>query len=248
VTGSTEPGSTEPGPTRRGSGRAGVSWLPPLTALALLGAAVLASLFSDPVIEKRPPTTLKIPESVLNPLHLASAAPERTRVVSPPPPAATLPVWVTWLVSGVCLTAVVVLAWLLLRGRWVARRTHARADGPRPEALAAARRRQVGVALDEGLADLDDASADPREVVIACWVRLERVAAATGTTRAPGDTSTDLVARLLAEHQVSGDMLAAFAAIYRQARFAASPVGAGTREQARAALRQLRDELAAGAR
>src|SRR5262249_18730925 len=100
--------------------------------------------------------------------------------------------------------------------------------------------------VDEGLADLDDADADPRRAVIACWVRLERAAAEAGTPRGVGDTSADLVSRLLASHMVSGTVLAAFASVYREARFATHTVDVAMREQARAALRQVRDELAAG--
>ena len=85
--------------------------------------------------------------------------------------------------------------------------------------------------------------ADPRRAVIACWVRLEQAAAAAGTPRQPGDTSTELVGRLLREHQVSADVLEAFAAVYREARFAPHEVDLGMRDQARAALRRLRDEL-----
>jgi hypothetical protein len=101
-------------------------------------------------------------------------------------------------------------------------------------------------ALDEGLADLDAMDSDPRRVVIACWVRLERAAAEAGTPRAVGDTSTELVARLLSTSQVSAGVLDAFAAVYREARFATHTVDIGMRDQARAALTQLRDELAIG--
>ena len=52
---------------------------------------------------------------------------------------------------------------------------------------------------------------------------------------------------LLARHLVSEPVLATFAEVYRAARFANHDVDAATRDQARAALRQLGDELA-GAR
>ena len=87
-----------------------------------------------------------------------------------------------------------------------------------------------------------------RRAVIACWVRLEAAAAAAGTERSPGDTSTELVSRLLARHSVSEAVLSALAEVYREARFARHEVDQATREQARTALRLLRDELSAGAR
>jgi hypothetical protein len=45
---------------------------------------------------------------------------------------------------------------------------------------------------------------------------------------------------------VSAGVLDAFAAVYREARFATHTVDIGMRDQARAALTQLRDELAIG--
>ena len=63
-----------------------------------------------------------------------------------------------------------------------------------------------------------------------------------------GDTSTDLVARLLVTHLVSGEVLSAFAEVYREARFATHAVDAAMREQARWALGRIRNELAVGAR
>ena len=105
-------------------------------------------------------------------------------------------------------------------------------------------------AVDQGLDALAETDADPRRAVIACWARLEAVAAGAGAgiARRPGDTSTDLVVRLLGAHRVSADVLADFAAVYRLARFAAHGVDDGMRLRAQAALRQLRDEMAAEVR
>ena len=99
-------------------------------------------------------------------------------------------------------------------------------------------------AVDAGLAELSDSDADPRRAVIACWVRLERAAAAAGTPRAPGDSPTDLVARLLGAHQVSRPVLGALARVYREARFTTHPIDQRMRQTAVDALRQVRAELA----
>jgi hypothetical protein len=154
-------------------------------------------------------------------------------------------------VSALCAAGVLVvvatLLWLLFRDRLAARRSPLTLETAAPPTIAESQQ-LVRAAVDEGLADLDDADADPRRAVIACWVRLERAAAAAGTPREVGDTSTDLVARLLATHLVSGEVLSTFAEVYREARFATHAVDAAMREQARSALVQLRDELAVGAR
>src|SRR5205814_870257 len=79
---------------------------------------------------------------------------------------------------------------------------------------------QVIAAVEAGLSDLDDADADPRRAVIACWVRLEQAAAAAGTPRNVGDTPTELVTRLLTGHAVSAAVPYRLAEVYRLARYA----------------------------
>jgi len=78
-------------------------------------------------------------------------------------------------------------------------------------------------------------------------VRLEQAAAAAGTPRSPGDSPTDLVGRLLREHQVDAQVLAALLEVYREARYATHTVDDQMRRQARSALERLRADLSAGA-
>lgn len=134
----------------------------------------------------------------------------------------------------------------------MARRTTRALPSSRARRTAEGTAREVVAALDAGLVELDDADVDPRTAVIACWVRLEEAADAAGVARRTGDTSTDLVTRLLRGDPeagipaiVSADVLAEFAHVYRGARYATRPVDERTRDQARAALRRLRGELAA---
>lgn len=101
---------------------------------------------------------------------------------------------------------------------------------------------QVRGAVRAGLADLD-AGGDPRRAVIACWLRLERIAAAAGTAREAADTPGDLVGRLLARHRVSRAALERLADAYRLARFAPAHVGPQLVVIAREALRDLDAQL-----
>jgi hypothetical protein len=224
-------------------------WLPLGAVVALLGAAMFAAVYANPSIPLAPQDALP-PRGQQEQGDLTPNANQPTTVVTgtPAPRRPLLPAWVNWALSALCLVVFLVivgsLLWVILRDRLLLRRTPLPRDPDDVPALADSRQR-VQAALDEGLADLDDADADPRRAVIACWVRLEAAAAAVGTTREPGDTSTDLVARLLAAHLVSGDVLTAFAAVYREARFATHAVDETMRVQARSALRQLRDELMA---
>ncbi|MGN9906347.1 DUF4129 domain-containing protein [Phytohabitans sp. LJ34] len=151
------------------------------------------------------------------------------------------------LVIGCVILAVLigVMVWTLARE--VSRR-RVRGKMPPRQVSRTASAEEVVAALDAGLIDLSDADLDPRRAVIACWLRLEQAAAAAGTPRQATDTPTDLVTRLLGQHNVSGDVLASFADVYREARYATHAVDERMREQARAALQRLRAELTAEAR
>jgi len=222
-------------------------WLPLAAVVALLAAAMFASLYANPSFEAVPDT----PGDGRTPPRLGDQpAPPP---VTPPPTAGPLdpvvPTWMAWVIAAACLTAVVVvlgaLVIALLRERLLQRKVAKEAEASPPPTMAETQER-VRAAVDEGLADLDDADADPRRAVIACWVRLEEAAAVAGTPREPGDTSTELVARLLESHMVSADVLAGLAAVYREARYATHTVDAAMRDQARAALGLLREQLMAG--
>lgn len=104
---------------------------------------------------------------------------------------------------------------------------------------------EVRQAVRAGLADLD-AAGDPRRAVIACWLRLERLAAAAGTARLAADTPTDLVRRLLARHRVSQPALGRLADAYRRARYAPAEVATDLLETARQALHDVDRQLSTG--
>jgi hypothetical protein len=219
--------------------------LPVMAVLGLLGLAMLAAAFGNPSIEALPgqlvPTTgAPAPERALpDESGAASASGTATdseaTAPSSSPPAATLVLLGLLVVAGVSA-----LGWRLHRGRW----TVGYAAAAQPQEV----RRLVWTAVEQGLHALSETDTDPRRAVIACWSRLESTAAEAGTRRGPGDTSTDLVLKLLSDHDVSAEVLAGFAEIYREARFATHVVDDTMRTQARTALRQLRDELGAGVR
>ncbi|MFC0004553.1 DUF4129 domain-containing protein [Micromonospora siamensis] len=148
------------------------------------------------------------------------------------------------------LLAVGYVGWLLMRG--AINRTTRAVPVQRARRTARGTAAEVVAALDAGLVELDDRDTDPRTAVIACWVRLEEAATEAGVPKLAGDTPTDLVTRLLRGDPAagvpaiaSGDVLAEFAHVYREARYATHAVDGRTRDQARAALRRLRGELTA---
>lgn len=227
-------------------------WWPVAAVVALLAAAALAAAHSSIGASRIPPAADNVPyvpdyPSVEPPPSIPVEprdAGEATR--------AQIPQWLGTvaivLLGLAALVAFGYLVWTLVRGA-IRRTTRALPVQP-ARRTAEGTAREVVAALDAGLVELDDRDTDPRTAVIACWVRLEEAAAAAGVPRLPGDTPTDLVTRLLRGDPaagvpaiVSADVLAEFAHVYREARYATHPVDEHTRDQARAALRRLRGEL-----
>jgi hypothetical protein len=218
----------------------------PLLAVGLLlAAAAVAAMLATPQIRRAPLAPSVAP--VIPPTAAGNGAPSQLppREVTPTEPArdVQLPGWLLLAAQLFCAllvaASIALLLWYLLRNGL--RMRERRLDVVEPPPVQT--RDEVLAAVEAGLSDLDDTDADPRRAVIACWVRLEQAAAAAGTPREPGDTPTELVTRLLGGHDVSAPVLYPLAEVYRLARYATHTVDATMRDQARAALRQLRGEL-----
>jgi hypothetical protein len=217
--------------------------LPLFAVAALLAGGVLAAALSSPAVTRVPLPAERPPQQPAGTSDaLRSAAPLEAAPSSGG--AYQLPPWMGTVVTGLCLVFVAVvvamLIWYVVRDRFRVRSAPLVTSPGEP---APARTEEVVAALDAGLDRLGDADSDPRRAIIACWVRLEDAAAAAGTPRHPGDTSTDLVARLLVAHRVSRPVLDEFAAVYREARYATHTVDERMRAAAVRSLGHLRAEL-----
>lgn len=221
-------------------------WLPVLlVALALAGAGWAAAGgagLSGGELPPPPPDEIPTPPAASNPA-LATGSPVAGSGDST---GADLPAWLGWLVSAVFLTLFAGLVGLLLYfgGRYlVSERVRRREIVDQPASQpGGALTQEVRDAVRAGLADID-AGGDPRRAVIACWLRLERVAAEVGTARLAADTPTDLVTRLLAAHRVSDRALSRLAGAYRRARYAPAEVDDDLLVTARQALREIDAQL-----
>lgn len=100
-------------------------------------------------------------------------------------------------------------------------------------------------AVDDVLVEIE--RGETRDAIIACWLRLEDVAAAAGVARRAAETSTELTERVLATFQVNAAALARLAALYREARFSAHPMPDAARDEARSAFERVRQDVTAGA-
>lgn len=139
-----------------------------------------------------------------------------------------------WLpvVSVVALAAIGAAAFVLSARR--RRRSH-------PEASLAA---ELAFAVDVTLDDLR-AESDPRRAVIAAYARLERVLAAHGQPRRAADTPEEHVSRALAHLDVDRGTVRRLEDLFLRAKFSQHEIDARMKDDAIAALEQVRDDLRA---
>ena len=104
-------------------------------------------------------------------------------------------------------------------------------------------RRRVADELTALSADLD-ALPDPREAVIACYVRMERAFADAGAARAPNESPLELLARVLDQLAVPEADVRRLTGLFTEARFSAHPVTDEMRAAARRSLARVADALA----
>ncbi|HVF03780.1 MAG TPA: DUF4129 domain-containing protein [Frankiaceae bacterium] len=104
-------------------------------------------------------------------------------------------------------------------------------------------RRRVADELTALSADLDTVP-DPREAVIACYVRMERAFADAGTARRPDESPLELLARVLDALAVPEADVRRLTALFNEARFSGHPVTDEMRAAARRSLAAVAGALA----
>lgn len=106
-------------------------------------------------------------------------------------------------------------------------------------------RRQLRAGVAAALAHLDE-SADPRQAVLGCWLRLEDVVARSGAARAPAETSAELARRVLTAYAVEPSRLDRLHRLYEAARYSIGQVPEQARDEARASLDSVRRDIDRG--
>ena len=104
-------------------------------------------------------------------------------------------------------------------------------------------RRRVAEELRLLSADLDT-EVEPREAVIACYVRMEAALADAGTPRAVTETPLELLRRVLDEYDVPAADVRRLTELFTEARFSGHPVTEEMRGAARRSLGAVSDALA----
>lgn len=98
-------------------------------------------------------------------------------------------------------------------------------------------------ALGEGSRTIGEG--DPRNAIVAAWVRLEQAIEGEHFPHRPEETPSELVERALASYHLDREAIGRLAALYREARFSTHPVTEEHREEAADCLRRLLAPLGA---
>jgi len=104
----------------------------------------------------------------------------------------------------------------------------------------------LGVNVEEARAALS--KGQPRNAIVACWMRLEGDIAAAGWPRSGAETSAEYVERIIAEASVDPFAISDLAALYRAARFSDHLLGDTDRTRAFEALARVEASLRVGVR
>jgi hypothetical protein len=98
--------------------------------------------------------------------------------------------------------------------------------------------------LEDTLADLYGET-DPRRAIIAAYARVERLFGSFGLPRDPSEAPVEYLERVLPELRASGSALRRLTRLFERAKFSTHDVDDSMRNDAIAALIQVRDELRA---
>lgn len=90
------------------------------------------------------------------------------------------------------------------------------------------------------------AGGSPRNAIVACWMQLERDAAAAGLPRAAAETSAEYVERVVAASSVDPAPIRELAALFREARFSSHELLDDHRARALAAMNRVEAALRRG--
>jgi Domain of unknown function (DUF4129) len=155
------------------------------------------------------------------------ATPSTVEVPTPPDQPGVVPL----VVAGLALAAMVGIAVAQL----VAERRRRRPPPTPAERLVEL--------LDDTLDDLER-EPDPRRAVIAAWARMEHGLAAAGLPRHPAEAPFEYATRVLEAALARPSSVHRLTGLFERAKFSQHPVGQADREEAIAALRTVRRELA----
>ncbi|HEX7527316.1 MAG TPA: DUF4129 domain-containing protein [Gaiellaceae bacterium] len=111
--------------------------------------------------------------------------------------------------------------------------------------------REIDLSVSEELAAsiswaIDDLEAEPdaRRAVIAAYARMEAVLGRNGFERAPSETAIEYLRRILLGLTTRGAAVTQLTALFERAKFSRDEIDGSMKQEAIAALREIRDDLA----
>ncbi|OIN80387.1 DUF4129 domain-containing protein [Mycobacterium malmoense] len=149
------------------------------------------------------------------------------------------------LLAGTVPALAVIVAGSLItsRRRWRAAAAGATADDT-AYAAPAPRSDSLARAAERGLAEMADASREPREAIIACYAVMEHeLANVPEAAPQDFDTPTEVLARAVEHHALHGDNAVRLVNLFEEARFSPHVMDEGHREVAAHVLRLVLAEL-----
>lgn len=232
--------ATRKSPERPGTGRRGVALPIVVTVLAGLGlliAALRPGWTFDPIDFELPERSAQPP-----PVQQPSMANPAGTQTPPPPPPPREPVdlsWVPWVLLGLGIAVVAVVAALLIMRYLAWRQMNETLDATEPEI---AESMPDLPTLQQGAARAEErllAIGDPTDAIIAAWMSLQEAAEASGVHRLAAQTPTEFTSEVLSSTGVNPRPVRQLLQLYLRARFAAHPPEQADLESARQCVRDL---------
>jgi hypothetical protein len=135
--------------------------------------------------------------------------------------------------------AVTVAVWIVRTGVWPRLRRGGVRERSVRQVTALPEVAERELAVDVEAARVALAGGSPRNAIVACWMQLERDAAAAGLPRDAAETSAEYVERVVAASSVDPAPIRELAALYREARFSRHELRDDHRTRALAALNRV---------
>ncbi len=212
-------------------------------AVAIVAGLVALAAGSGPVrIWTTPTTAIESPSVTAEPLATGTQALEEKVQGSPPEwnglAQRTLAVTLMLLSSAVAL----LLIWGARHWRLVSR--FGRGDNSAHDVglpLVGESGQSMDLDVDAAFGALS--RGDPRNAIVACWVKLEQDAAAVGLSRHEAETPSEYVQRVVAASSIDDSAITELAGLYREARFSRHEFSDDDRARAALALNGVAEAL-----
>lgn len=221
-----------------------------LVVIGAVAAVILTALLAvtprPPLVEviEGPPVTVSVgpPPAGPTPTELSELPADPLPEVEPIPIPDWLPLLIRLVVIAVVVGLLIHLARRVIQARRATRRRTAEAPGGDAVEVAEIDEDELADTVEATVAQLRRGIA-VESAVVECWLRLERLAADSGITRRPAQTSEEFTVDVLSRTRVDETAIASLGSLYRQALFSTHALTDADRDRAIDCLELLRGQL-----